>query len=49
MIEKLLKAYYVKKHGQHPPYIHNLLRLAVLNDFDINKKLKNSVGHNHCL
>lgn len=43
VIEKLLKAYYIKKHGQHPPYIHNLLRLAVLNGFDINERLKNQL------
>jgi HEPN domain-containing protein len=28
MIEKLLKAYYVKVKSDYPPYIHNLLRLA---------------------
>lgn len=28
MIEKLLKAYYVKRQSDYPPYIHNLLRLA---------------------
>ncbi len=28
MIEKLLKAYYVKSKSNYPPYIHNLLRLA---------------------
>ncbi len=37
MIEKLLKAFYVKNKSEHPPFIHNLLRLAeksglVLND-----------------
>jgi HEPN domain-containing protein len=28
MIEKLLKAYYVKIKSDYPPFIHNLLRLA---------------------
>lgn len=28
MIEKLLKALYVKQNNDNPPYIHNLLRLA---------------------
>ncbi len=28
MIEKLLKAYYVKVKSDYPPLIHNLLRLA---------------------
>jgi HEPN domain-containing protein len=31
-IEKLLKAYYVKKHKQHAPRLHNLYRLAELNE-----------------
>lgn len=28
MIEKLLKAYFVKVNSDYPPFIHNLLRLA---------------------
>jgi HEPN domain-containing protein len=28
MIEKLLKALYVKKNNEYPPFTHNLLRLA---------------------
>ena len=28
MIEKLLKALYVKSNNNYPPFIHNLLRLA---------------------
>lgn len=28
MIEKLLKALYVKNNNDYPPFIHNLLRLA---------------------
>ena len=34
-LEKLLKAYYVKKHKDHAPLIHNLLRLAELCDLEI--------------
>jgi len=28
VIEKLLKAYYIKVKNEQPPYIHNLLRIA---------------------
>ena len=35
VIEKLLKAHYVKVWGAHPKPIHNLLRLAELTDLDI--------------
>lgn len=28
MVEKLLKAYYIKVKFNHPPFIHNLLRIA---------------------
>ena len=28
MIEKLLKAYYIKTKSEYPPYTHNLVRLA---------------------
>jgi HEPN domain-containing protein len=43
MIEKLLKAYYVKVKSDYPPFIHNLLRLAekaelILTD-DLKKQL----------
>lgn len=41
MIEKLLKAYYVKVKSDYPPFIHNLLRLAEkaeLNLTDVIKK-----------
>lgn len=31
-VEKLLKAFYVKKHKKHAPFIHNLYRLAELNE-----------------
>ena len=33
--EKLLKAYYVKKHKKHAPYTHNLYRLAEQNEMEI--------------
>lgn len=35
MIEKLLKAYYVKVKSDYPPYIHNLLRLAEKSDLEL--------------
>jgi len=31
-VEKLLKACYVRKFGKHAPLIHNLYRLAELNE-----------------
>jgi len=34
-IEKLLKAYYVKKHRNHAPFTHNLYRLAELNEIEL--------------
>jgi HEPN domain-containing protein len=40
MIEKLLKAYYVKIKQDYPPFIHNLLRLAVLSEIDLNENQK---------
>ncbi len=35
MIEKLLKALFVKNNNEYPPYIHNLLRLAELCNIQI--------------
>ena len=35
MIEKLLKAYYVKIKSDYPPFIHNLLRLAEKAELDL--------------
>ena len=35
MIEKLLKALYVKAHNDYPPFIHNLLRLAEKCDLEL--------------
>ncbi len=35
MIEKLLKALYVKTNNDYPPFIHNLLRLAEKCDLEL--------------
>lgn len=35
MIEKLLKSLYVKTNSEHPPFIHNLLRLAEKCDLNL--------------
>ena len=40
MIEKLLKAYYVSEKEKHPPFIHNLLRLAELSGLTISENQK---------
>lgn len=40
MIEKLLKAYYVKVKSDYPPYIHNLLRLAEKADLKLMDDIK---------
>lgn len=43
-VEKLLKAYYVKKHRDHAPFTHNLLRLAELCRLDIeDENIKNQL------
>lgn len=34
-IEKLLKAYFVKVNSNHPPFIHNLLRLAEKSNLEL--------------
>ncbi len=34
-IEKSLKALYVKRKGMHPPFTHDLFRLAELNEIEI--------------
>jgi HEPN domain-containing protein len=36
MIEKLLKALFVKEHNDYPPYIHNLIRLAEESKIEMN-------------
>lgn len=38
MIEKLLKALFVKTNHEYPPYIHNLLRLAEKCNLDLNEE-----------
>jgi HEPN domain-containing protein len=38
MIEKLLKALYVKLNNEYPPYIHNLLRLAEKCNLTLNEE-----------
>jgi HEPN domain-containing protein len=40
MIEKLLKAYYVKVKSDYPPFIHNLLRLAEKADLSLTDDVK---------
>ena len=37
-VEKLFKAYYVKKYNKHAPYIHNLFRLAELNELELTEE-----------
>jgi HEPN domain-containing protein len=38
MIEKLLKALFVKVNSEYPPYIHNLLRLAEKCNLDLSEE-----------
>jgi HEPN domain-containing protein len=40
MIEKLLKAYFVKEIEEYPPYIHNLLRLSEKAGLNVNDDIK---------
>jgi len=40
MMEKLLKALYVKVNNGHPPYTHNLLRLADLSGLEIDDETR---------
>jgi len=40
MIEKLLKALYVKKFDNYPPFIHNLLRLAEKCNLELTEEQK---------
>jgi HEPN domain-containing protein len=40
MIEKLLKAYFVKIKTDYPPYIHNLLRLAEKAELELSEQRK---------
>lgn len=39
VIEKLLKAYYVKKISQNAPYTHDLLRIASMAKLELNDEL----------
>jgi len=41
VIEKLLKAYFIKTNKLHPPFIHNLLRLAEKSNLKLSTKRKN--------
>jgi HEPN domain-containing protein len=40
MIEKLLKAYFLKMKSDHPPFIHNLLRLAEKSELKLSDDTK---------
>ena len=40
VLEKLLKAYFVKVNDEYPPYIHNLLRLAIGAKIEVSDDLK---------
>lgn len=40
MLEKLLKAYYVKVKSDYPPFIHNLLRLAEKAELNLTDDVK---------
>jgi HEPN domain-containing protein len=44
VIEKLLKACYVKYNNEHPPLIHNLLRLAMKVGIEMNKENEDFFG-----
>jgi HEPN domain-containing protein len=37
MMEKLLKAYFVKANNDYPPHLHNLLRLAELSNLELSE------------
>jgi len=40
VIEKLLKACYVKYNLEHPPLTHNLLKLAIKSGFEITDEIQ---------
>lgn len=44
VIEKLLKACYIKVHNEHPPMIHNLLRLAGKVGIELDEEKENFFG-----
>ena len=39
VIEKLLKAYYIKQNNEFPPLIHNLIRLAELSSLELDNEI----------
>jgi HEPN domain-containing protein len=41
VVEKLIKAYYVKKHERHAPFTHNLYRLAELSELEMTEEHAN--------
>ncbi len=41
VVEKLIKAYYVKKHECHAPFTHNLYRLAELSELEMTEEYAN--------
>ena len=43
VIEKLLKAYFVKKYNEIPPFIHDLLRLAEKCNINMTETIKDSL------
>jgi HEPN domain-containing protein len=42
-VEKMIKAIYIKKKGEHAPQIHNLLRLAESAQIELTQEQKNSL------
>ncbi len=40
MIEKLLKAYFIKVNEDYPPFTHNLLKLAKDSELELSEELK---------
>jgi HEPN domain-containing protein len=44
MIEKLLKALFVKVNNEYPPFIHNLLRLAEKCNLELSEEQKLFLG-----
>ncbi|MEW5800705.1 MAG: HEPN domain-containing protein [bacterium] len=42
-LEKLLKAIYIIKKGEHAPYIHNLQRLAELSGIDLSDRRRDDL------
>ena len=40
MLEKILKAYFVKQYNQLPPKVHNLIRLAEMANLELTEEQK---------